>query len=80
MYLSTAVKTDGENTPGQSTTEDAQKPVQVTVAQAEQPVFQNVENVPVKVADAAQAVDTASADMDALYSGYRACGTEKHRR
>ena len=65
VYLSTAVKTDGENTPGQSTTEDAQKPVQVTVAQAEQPVFQNVENVPVKVADAAQAVDTASADMDA---------------
>lgn len=63
--LSTAAKADGEGVFRQSAAEDTQKPVQVAVAQAEQPVFQDVENIPVKVADAAQTVDTTSADMDA---------------
>ena len=63
--LSTAAKADGEGVFKQSAAEDTQKPVQVAVAQAEQPVFQDVENIPVKVADAAQTVDTTSADMDA---------------
>ncbi len=63
--LSTAAKADGEGVFKQSVAEDTQKPVQVAVAQAEQPVFQDVENIPVKVADAAQMVDTTSADMDA---------------
>ena len=63
--LSTTAKADGEGVSKQSAAEDTQKPVQVAVAQAEQPVFQDVENIPVKVADAAQTVDTTSADMDA---------------
>ena len=63
--LSMAAKADGEGVFKQSAAEDTQKPVQVAVAQAEQPVFQDVENIPVKVADAAQTVDTTSADMDA---------------
>ena len=63
--ISTAAKADGEGVFRQSAAEDTQKPVQVAVAQAEQPVFQDVENIPVKVADAAQTVDTTSADMDA---------------
>ena len=63
--LSTEAKADGEGVFKQSAAEDTQKPVQVAVAQAEQPVFQDVENIPVKVADAAQTVDTTSADMDA---------------
>ena len=63
--LSTTAKADGEGVFRQSVAEDTQKPVQVAVAQAEQPVFQDVENIPVKVADAAQTVDTTSADMDA---------------
>lgn len=62
--VSTAAKADGDGVLAQSAAEDTQKPVQVAVAQAEQPVFQDVESIPVKVADAAQTVDTTSADMD----------------